>query len=194
MMQTNRKFFAKRVEMYNPMQIKIAKSLYELWQPKSVFDLGCGIGGYLEGFYKCGCVIRGCDAGYDTAMEYMSDMVKICTFKHDAAQPLNKVYKYELAMSVEVAEHLDEKYADQFCKNLAESAKSRILLTAAGVGQRGKHHVNCQPQEYWIEKMESLGAKLDKKSTIGAIECINEWGDPFGLCKNLMVFTVGGGR
>lgn len=191
MMQTNRKFFARRVEKYTPLQIKIAKDLYELWQPKSVFDLGCGIGGYLEGFYKCGCVIRGCDAGHDAAMEYMSDMVKICTFKHDAAQPLSKVYKHDLVMSIEVAEHLDVSGANQFCKNLIESASGRILLTAAGVGQRGKHHVNCQPQEYWIEKMESLGARFDEENTTDALECVKEWGDPFGLCKNLMVFTVG---
>jgi hypothetical protein len=26
-------------------------------------------------------------------------------------------------------------------------------MTAAGPGQPGYHHVNCQPKEYWIERM-----------------------------------------
>ena len=30
-------------------------------------------------------------------------------------------------------------------------------MTHAVPGQGGHHHVNCQPSEYWIERIEALG-------------------------------------
>ena len=30
-------------------------------------------------------------------------------------------------------------------------------MTYAGPGQSGHHHVNCQPEDYWIKKMELNG-------------------------------------
>jgi len=32
-----------------------------------------------------------------------------------------------------------------------------VFLTAAPPGQRGRHHVHCQSQAYWIERMAWRG-------------------------------------
>jgi hypothetical protein len=34
-------------------------------------------------------------------------------------------------------------------------------MTHAVPGQGGHHHVNCQPAEYWIEKMRKRNYRLD---------------------------------
>ena len=40
-------------------------------------------------------------------------------------------------------------------------ANGRIVaITHALPGQGGHHHVNCQPAEYWIEKMAARGYRL----------------------------------
>lgn len=187
-MLVNKRYYQRRVHRYTPMQIEIAKALYDLWKPRSVFDAGCGIGGYLEGFKSCGCKIQGCDIGYKDAVYCMNDELMIAAFEHDLAKPLKHENKYDLVMSIEVAEHLEEENALQFCKNLVSVASNRILVTAAGLGQRGKHHVNCQPKKYWRIKFGSQHATFDSESTVEAIECIQKFKDPFGICKNLMVF------
>jgi hypothetical protein len=38
-------------------------------------------------------------------------------------------------------------------------------MTSAPVGQGGTNHVNCQPKEYWIEKMEKRGFIIDWVTT-----------------------------
>ena len=51
-------------------------------------------------------------------------------------------------MSLEVAEHIEPEYAEQYVINLC-SFGDLILLTAAPPGQGGHGHVNCQPKRYW---------------------------------------------
>lgn len=58
---------------------------------------------------------------------------------------------FDLAQSLEVAEHLDECYADNFVA-LLTSLSNIILFSAAIPHQGGTHHINCQPPAYWAKK------------------------------------------
>jgi hypothetical protein len=40
-----------------------------------------------------------------------------------------------------------------------------ILMTHATPGQGGHHHVNCQPQEYWVETLGGYGYLLSSIDT-----------------------------
>lgn len=62
----------------------------------------------------------------------------------------------ELVICAEVAEHLEEQYADQLIDNLC-SLGSKILFSAATPGQGGVNHFNEQWQSYWAEKFEKRG-------------------------------------
>ncbi len=42
------------------------------------------------------------------------------------------------------------------------------MMTFAEPGQTGWHHVNCQPAEYWIEKVTPLGFRFDEELTKSA--------------------------
>jgi len=69
---------------------------------------------------------------------------------------LNK--KFDLAISMEVAEHLDESYADIFLDNICRHSDI-VLFSAAHIGQGGDGHINEQPMTYWIEKFEKRDYK-----------------------------------
>lgn len=189
-MYPSKSFFKRRVDKYTPKQVEIAKAIFALWKPESVFDFGCGIGGYLQGFYQCGCKVNGCDVGYENARPYIHEEIRDNIVQADVGSCFNYMQGYDLVISIEVAEHLEKDKADQFCYNLAATAKNIILLTAAGPGQRGKHHVNCQPKSYWISKFTDMNIEHSPQSTADAIKAIADLGDPFGICKNLMVFTI----
>src|SRR5690606_34222821 len=67
---------------------------------------------------------------------------------------LNK--KYDMAISLEVAEHLPESAADTFVESLTSHA-SIILFSAAIPQQGGQYHVNEQWPNYWNEKFKKRG-------------------------------------
>ena len=66
---------------------------------------------------------------------------------------------HALAVSIEVAEHIDPELEDKFLDWITQG--DRTLLTAAPPGQGGEHHVNEQPKEYWIERMSDRGFVYD---------------------------------
>ena len=59
-------------------------------------------------------------------------------------QKIDPGTRYELAVCLEVAEHLNESSADNLILQLTNLA-NRVLFSAAIPGQGGLHHVNEQP-------------------------------------------------
>lgn len=188
-MKINNNYYSRRINMYNPNQFEIATAIYKLWKPGSVYDLGCGIGGYLEGFNHCGCKIRGSELGWDIANKYMSEIVKKNTYQHDATIPIEGQNKFDLVLSIEVAEHLEEKKSLIFCENMVNLANNRIFMTAALPGQLGSGHINCQTNKYWIDCMAIYGAKFSGYETKLAYDILTDI-DKIGICKNIMIFRV----
>ena len=56
--------------------------------------------------------------------------------------------RFDLAISLEVAEHIPESSAEQFVTTLVSLAPV-VLFSAAIPGQGGASHVNEQWQNYW---------------------------------------------
>jgi hypothetical protein len=63
---------------------------------------------------------------------------------------------FDLAVSMEVAEHLPEMVADRYVDLLTRLSQV-IVLTAAPPGQGGTAHLNEQPPSYWISKFQQRG-------------------------------------
>ena len=68
---------------------------------------------------------------------------------------------YDWIMSLEVAEHIPNKYESIYIDNVARHAKEGVVLSWAVPGQGGYQHVNNRPLEYVIKLMDSLGFKHD---------------------------------
>lgn len=122
---------------------------------KSVVDVGCGVGTWLAEFKRNGIdSVRGFDGG-NPPMNYLlidEDEYK----KADFTVGYPDQEKVDLAISLEVAEHLDEKHAEAFVKNIC-GLSDVILFSAAIPNQGGTHHVNERWPSYWADIFDAEG-------------------------------------
>ena len=121
----------------------------------SVVDVGCGVGTWLKAFQENGVSdITGYDGEYvDTSMLVIdAENFKVLDLTTDFALPR----KADLAISLEVAEHLPSKNGDHLVQQLV-SVAPMVLFSAAIPGQGGTGHVNEQWQDHWRAKFNSFG-------------------------------------
>ena len=139
----------------------LAEWLYDkMGGPRSVIDIGCGVGNYLLPFQQKGCRVLGVD-GCEEAGELIPDHFK----RVDLRFPLPDFGKFDLTICVEVAEHLPEQFADQLVLTIANVCSGLALFSAAMPSQVGTHHHNCQPQSYWIAKFAAHGVVYNLEGT-----------------------------
>jgi len=123
-------------------------------EPRSVVDFGCGIGTWLNAFKNNGVSeVLGLDGDWynkDLLFKYISPNEFQCV---DLEKPIHLQKKYDLVVSLEVAEHLSEQSADNFVKSLTNAGKI-ILFSAAFPKQGGFNHLNEQWYLYWVKKFE----------------------------------------
>jgi len=146
----------------------------DLVHPSSVVDIGCGVGTWLAGWRALGVEdVLGVDGTWVDRMQLQ--IPRKCFRPHDLTAALGLDRKFELAMSLEVAEHLDAAHADRFVANLVALAPV-VLFSAAIPGQGGTHHVNEQWPEYWRRKFAAHGYEI--------VDCLRRrvWDAPIDYC------------
>lgn len=127
-------------------------ALVRVFEPRTVLDVGCGEGHAVEWFRGQGLDARGID-GLPLNIENAVTPIVL----HDLlAGPF--VCPVDLVWSCEVAEHILPEWVDHFLDTLANGRV--VAMTHAVPHQGGHHHVNCQPAEYWIERMVARGYRL----------------------------------
>lgn len=114
--------------------------LLQLVQPKSVVDFGCGSGMWLRAFAD-----HGITDGLGLDGEWVQNRPK-CFRVADLNQPVELPRSFDLAVSLEVAEHLAN--GDALIESLTKSAPV-VLFSAAIPDQGGDGHVNEQWPDYW---------------------------------------------
>ena len=113
---------------------------------KTAVDFGCGTGTFLKFLKDRGVSVTGLDGDYiDKKILVISEEEFI---QADLNKPVHLKKKFDLAISLEVAEHLPESNADLFISSLCE-ASDVVLFSAAVKGQGGVGHVNEQFLSYW---------------------------------------------
>ncbi len=123
--------------------------------PESVIDVGCGVGSWLSVFKEYGVKeVLGIDGDY--VDRQMLEIPQASFMPFDLRNPLRIDREYDLAVSLEVAEHLPEQYATQFVDSLSRLAPV-ILFSAAIPFQDGTHHLNEQWPDYWISQFQERG-------------------------------------
>jgi SAM-dependent methyltransferase len=136
---------------------QIVPIVMTMLQPKSVIDMGCGVGTFLYCFKQNGVnKVLGLDGPWANK-ELLNKYLTPGEFKEvDLEKPLNIGEKFDLAVCLEVAEHLSENSADICAKNLTELSDV-ILFSAAIPQQLGQNHINEQWPAYWEKKFNALG-------------------------------------
>lgn len=115
----------------------------------SIVDIGCGAGGWLAAFAELGKKVEGYDFGAGVEENLLISPKHY--HRRDLSQSIEFGQKADLAISLEVAEHIDVAASDIFIDNLCH-AGDIILFSAAIPGQGGTYHVNCQWPSWWAKK------------------------------------------
>jgi SAM-dependent methyltransferase len=124
-------------------------------KPASLLDVGCGAGTWLKAALDLGIPdVCGVD-GVEIPPEKLH--VPAGKIRHqDLTQPWHLGKKFDLVLCLEVAEHLDNAFAQNLIDSLVEHGE-RICFSAACPGQGGQHHVNCQQPAYWQKLFNDRG-------------------------------------
>jgi SAM-dependent methyltransferase len=149
--------------------------LVEEFEPLTVVDVGCGEGWFCQEFRNAGVEAFGVDGDRLPQVDQCVNLTQ---------PPYPELGSFDLAVCLEVAEHVEAQYAPALVEWLCSLAPV-VAFSAAVPGQGGPGHVNEQPPEYWAQlfaehRYEGSGVLRDR---IWGDERISWW-----YRQNLLVF------
>ncbi len=150
-----RQFFVGREARAAASADVVVPLLLSLFPVASVVDVGCANGLWLEAFARLGIAdYLGLDGDYvpRDLLRIPADRFRVTDLK----QPPRLERRFDLACSLEVAEHLPADSADTFVDFLV-SAAPVVAFSAAVPRQGGDGHVNEQWQSYWQARFARRG-------------------------------------
>jgi SAM-dependent methyltransferase len=126
---------------------EVVPLVIEFVSPRSVIDVGCGLGAWLSVFEENGVDdVCGVDGSWiDTSTLRIPGERFVAA---DLRKPIEVRRQFDLVVSLEVAEHLPEESASMFVSSLTRLGPV-ILFSAAAPFQGGLDHVNEQWPSYW---------------------------------------------
>lgn len=150
---------------------RLGNALWRYFAPKSVVDVGCGPGAVLWGIDGREVLLVGLehpavldmfrqspDLWLPYAMLFPIDLEDPRSFPYAGTAP------FDLAISLETAEHVSPKAGDDLVRLLTELSDT-VVWSAAIPGQGGDHHIHEQPLEFWERQFKELGFDIDPVST-----------------------------
>lgn len=171
-----------------PARIRNAKRCLSLVQHhlpfNSVVDFGCGLGYWLIAAKALGATrILGIEGHWVAGRHRLAEDEIVFSDLSQAQHTFDR--EFDLALSVEVGEHLPDVASRPLVASLTKSAEV-VVFSAAIKGQTGVGHINEQPPQYWVQRFWEYGfvplemirpfIQLDSKMY-------------FWLRQNLMVFV-----
>lgn len=152
--------------------------------PRSVVDLGCGLGTWLAVFREAGLAdLLGVDGAHVERTLLTIEPQQFVA--HDLCQPVPLDRNFDLALCLEVAEHLPASCAPVLLDSLVRLAPA-VLFSAAIPYQGGHGHVNEQWPAYW--------ARLFRQRDYWPVDCLRSqiWGDArvdWWYAQNLLLYV-----
>jgi SAM-dependent methyltransferase len=129
---------------------RIAELLIAMMPFDSAVDFGCGNGYIVQHLARKGKIVLGIDGSENVLKHYPDALIR------DLTQPLD-VGQHDLVICTEVAEHIEEKYADTLVETVCRASRDWVFFSAAKAGYGGHLHVNEQERPYWYEKFAKHG-------------------------------------
>jgi len=143
-----------------------------IFAPKSVVDFGCGRGTWLKAFKEIGATeLVGFDGEWNSQENMIEGSIAFNACDLNKGVRVDRDGKFELAISLEVAEHLEPSSAETVVRSLV-GLSDVVLFSAAYPGQGGTNHKNEQLHSYW--------AKLFAAHNYAPFDVFRPvvWGDP----------------
>jgi SAM-dependent methyltransferase len=162
----------------------VIPELLSLIKVRSAVDVGCGVGTWLKVLEEQGISdVLGIDGDYVDRRQLQLPDSRFCA--KDIREPFHLDRRFDLALSLEVAEHLPMRCAETFVDSLVRLAPV-ILFSAAIPFQGGTNHLNEQWPEYWAAMFKGHGYT--------AVDCIRRrvWSDPsveWWYAQNMVIYA-----
>jgi SAM-dependent methyltransferase len=124
-------------------------------KPQSLLDVGCGVGTWLKAALESKISdVFGVDG---IAVHPEKFLVSKSLFRQqDFTKAWDLGRKFDAALCLEVAEHLDAEFAEPLIDSITRHADT-VIFSAACPGQGGQHHLNCQWPSYWQNLFNQKG-------------------------------------
>ncbi len=152
--------------------------------PERVVDLGGGTGAWCRAFREAGSAVVTCiDDPNVMRTELHVDENEFTP--HDLSGSLPNPIDCDLAVSLEVAEHLPPALAPDIVGFLTKSAPL-VLFSASRPGQPGRGHINEQPARYWSELFAA--AKYTELDLVRP-RIIKDKAIPYWYRQNIMLYA-----
>ncbi len=137
--------------------LEIVPLIVDVISPKSVVDVGCGLGAFLKVFKQSGVDdVMGIDGAWCKKDLLFQNITPDEFVEKDLEKKIVMDRKFDLVVCLEVAEHLSPDRADGFVRDLT-SLGDVVLFSAAIPQQGGFNHLNEQWLDYWEKKFDSNG-------------------------------------
>lgn len=139
------------------LMTSVAQSLRERWPAShEILDVGCAYGYLVEALRRHGREAWGIDCS-PWALDHASPWVRPYLSIEDigAWQPARQ---WDLAVCIEVLEHVPESQADHAVGALCAAAKDGIVFSSPRDFD-APDHVNLKPEAYWLGLFERHGWK-----------------------------------
>lgn len=133
----------------------LARTILGLVQPSSVLDVGCGLGHLARALAEGGVTkVEGIDGPQVDRQRLKIPQENFHAL--DLRQPFDLGRKFDLVISMEVAEHLPETCARDFVASLVRHGDT-ILFSAAHPGQGGQNHLHERWAGWWHALFRTQG-------------------------------------
>ncbi|HXZ80682.1 MAG TPA: class I SAM-dependent methyltransferase [Terriglobales bacterium] len=165
-----RAFYEQQQQGSYQSALRVLPQVLQLIPVRSVVDVGCGVAAWLAAAQKLGVDdVLGIDGDYVDRSTLLIAAENFCP--RDLTRPFGVDRVFDLAMSLEVAEHLPASSAESFIESLV-ALSPVILFSAAVPAQTGTNHINEQWPTWWIEHFRKFG--------FVPVDCIRRriWNDP----------------
>ncbi len=138
-----------------PFAKRLAAWIADTLQPQTALDIGCGPGIYVNALRDHGIEAIGIDPDDRVKDKPYLLQEDVFSLEQDA----------ELILCLEVAEHIAEEMAIHVANNVALAVRpgGTLIWSAAQPGQGGVGHINCQPKDYWADRLTASGLQRDEE-------------------------------
>jgi glycosyltransferase involved in cell wall biosynthesis/SAM-dependent methyltransferase len=162
-----------------PMADRLALWIKSILDPNTVLDVGCGPGHFVESLRSVNVNATGADI--DERVKGKDYLQYKSIFELDTERA-------DVTLCIEVAEHIEESKSDEIVKQLYKVTDKTLIFTAAQPGQGGIGHINCQPKEYWLNKLTAIGFKYNQQKHEELLTYIKQGSYMGWFINNLLVF------
>jgi len=189
-----REFFAGHASGSLRSARRVLPIVRELLSPRSVVDVGCGIGTWLRAWMELGVSdVVGVDGSYVDRSQLLIEPARF----HEAdlsllgaagTAPPMIPRRFDLAMSLEVAEHLPLSASGALIDTLCSLAPV-VLFSAAIPYQGGTDHINERLASFWAQLFAER-----RYAAIDAVRC-RVWHDrdvEWWYRQNILLFASAG--